>query len=289
MHNGIFTYQFICLIAGATLFAGTANMVHADEDRIPVGTVNGETIWLDEVMRQAERLPTKFRQAPMANYFDQLLTDMVDSRIAADAARAAKYDEKEEVASAMKTAADRILAESWIGDEIADDVNANAIKRAYQTYAADTASREQVTAAHILVATEDEAKAIITSLKSGADFAELAKNKSTGPSGPNGGSLGTFSRGQMVPAFENAAFMLEIGKFTTQPVQTQFGWHVIKVGGKEIAPAPTIDAMRDQLVQTLSTQALGRVLEELRATQDISLRSFDDIRKDALAAGKDKP
>ena len=171
----------------------------------------------------------------------------------------------------MKTAADRVLAESWIGEKISSDVNDAAIEKAYQTFVADTASREQVTAAHILVATEDEAKAIITSLKEGADFAELAKSKSTGPSGPNGGSLGKFGRGQMVPAFENAAFALEDGKITTQPVQTQFGWHVIKVEVKKIAPAPTIEDMREQLVQTLSTQALGRVLEELRAKQKIVL------------------
>ena len=105
MRNGIFTYQFICLISGTILLAGTANVVEADEDRIPVGTVNGETIWLDDVMRQVERLPAEYRQAPMENYFDQLVTDMVDSKIAADAARAAKYDKREEIASAMKTAA----------------------------------------------------------------------------------------------------------------------------------------------------------------------------------------
>ena len=288
MRNGIFTYQFICLIAGAILFAGTTSMVQADEDRIPVGTVNGETIWLDDVMRQAERLPAKFRQAPMENYFDQLVTDIVDSKIAADAARAAKYDTKKEIAAAMKMAADRVLAESWIGEKISNDVNDSAIEKAYKTFVADTASREQVTAAHILVATEDEAKAIITSLGEGADFAELAKSKSTGPSGPNGGSLGTFGRGQMVPAFENAAFSLKVGKITMQPVQTQFGWHVIKVESKKIAPAPRIEDMREQLVQTLSTQALGRVLEELRAKQEIKLRSFDDIRKDAMATDKQK-
>ena len=288
MRNGIITYQFICLFVGAALFAITTNMVQAKENRIPVGTVNGETIWLDDVMRQAERLPAKFRQAPMENYFDQLLTDMIDSRIAADAARAAKYDKREEIASAMRIAADRVLAESWIGEKITSDVTDEAIKKAYKTFVADTASREQVTAAHILVATEDEAKAIIAALNEGADFAELAKNKSTGPSGPNGGSLGKFGRGQMVPAFENAAFALADGKVTPQPVQTQFGWHVIKVESREIAPAPTITAMRDQLVQTLSTQALGRVLEELRAEQNIKLRSFEDIRKDAVAAGKDE-
>jgi peptidyl-prolyl cis-trans isomerase C len=288
MRNGIFTHRFICLFAGAALFAGSATMVRAEEGRISVGTVNGETIWLDDVMRQAERLPTKLREAPMANYFDQLVTDMVDARIVADAARAASFDTKEGIASAMKTAADRVLAELWIGDKIAGDVTDKAIKKAYETFAADTASREQVKAAHILVATEDEAKAIITLLEGGSDFAEVAKNKSTGPSGPNGGSLGTFGRGQMVPAFENAAFALKNDKFTKQPVQTQFGWHVIKVESKEITPAPTIDAMRDQLMQAISTQALGRVLEELRAKQNIKLRSFDDIRKDALAADKNK-
>ena len=288
MRNVTFPYQLLCLVVGTTLFAGTVNIVQAEERRIPVGTLNGETIWLDEVMRQAERLPAQFRQTPMANYFDQLLADMVDSRIAANAARAEKYDTKEEIVLAMKTAADRVLAESWIGDKIADDVNEKAVEKAYQIFAADTASREQVTAAHILVATKDEAISIVDSLESGADFAELAKSKSTGPSGPNGGSLGTFGRGQMVPAFENAAFTLEIGKFTKKPVQTQFGWHVIKVEAKETAPAPTIDAMRDQLIQTLSTQALGRVLEELRAKQKISLRSFNDIRKDVMAAEKDK-
>ena len=286
MRNGIFTYQFICLLAGTILLAGTAQLVQAGEDRIPVGTVNGETIWLDDVMRQAERLPAKFRQAPMENYFDQLVTDMVDSKIAADAARAAKYDTNKEIAAAMKTAADRVLAESWIGEKIKSEVNDAAIEKAYKIFVADTASREQVTAAHILVATEDEAKAIIASLQEGADFAELAKSKSTGPSGPNGGSLGQFGRGQMVPAFENAAFALEVGNITRQPVQTQFGWHVIKVESKKIAPAPKIEDMREQLVQTLSTQALGRVLEELRAKHEIKLRSFDDIRKDAMAADK---
>jgi peptidyl-prolyl cis-trans isomerase C len=236
-------------------------------------------------MRQAERLPDEFRQTPLANYFDQLVTDMVDARIAADAARTTKHDKKDDVAAAMKVAADRVLAESWLGEKVAGEVNDAAIENAYQKFVADSASREQVTASHILVETEDDAKAVIAALEKGEDFAELAKTKSTGPSGPNGGSLGTFGRGQMVPAFENAAFALGDGSFSKAPVQTQFGWHVIKVDKKAIAPAPTLDAMRDQLVQNLSTQALGRVLEELRASQDIKIRSFADIRKDAMAAG----
>ena len=139
-----------------------------------------------------------------------------------------------------------------------------------------------MTASHILVETEAEANAVISALQDGGDFAELAKEKSTGPSGPNGGVLGTFGRGQMVPAFETAAFNLAIGSYSDTPVQTQFGWHVIKVASKDIAPAPDLENMRAQLANNLSTQTLGRLLEELRASQDIQLRSFADVRKDAM-------
>ena len=141
-----------------------------------------------------------------------------------------------------------------------------------------------MTASHILVETEAEAKAVIAALHDGSDFAQLAKEKSTGPSGPNGGALGTFGRGQMVPAFETAAFNLAIDSYSDTPVQTQFGWHIIKVSGKDIAPAPDLEAMRAQLENNLSTQTLGRLLEELRASQDIQMRNFADVRKDAMDA-----
>ena len=137
-----------------------------------------------------------------------------------------------------------------------------------------------------MVETETEATALITALQQGADFAELAKEKSTGPSGPNGGALGTFGRGQMVPAFETAAFNLAPGSVSDTPVQTQFGWHVIKVESKEIAPAPDLQDMRAQLANNLSTQTLSRILEELRARQDIQLRRFAEIRTDAMNAAK---
>ena len=81
MRNGIFAHQFIGLVTSVVLFACLGMMAHANDDRIPVGTVNGETLWLDDVMRQAERLPDEFRQTPLANYFDQLVTDMVDAQI----------------------------------------------------------------------------------------------------------------------------------------------------------------------------------------------------------------
>ncbi|MDC1382146.1 peptidylprolyl isomerase [Candidatus Puniceispirillum sp.] len=285
MHSTIFTRQITYFLLFVGFLAGMGSVVYAQQARVVVGTVNGETIWLDDVMQQVERLPAEFQKAPIANYFDQLVADIVDARIAANEARAFKYHTKESVASAMKIAADRILAESWLGEKVSTSLSDESIQQAYETFVADTASRQQVTASHILVATEEESKEVIALLESGEDFSKLAKTKSTGPSGPNGGSLGTFGRGQMVPAFENAAFELNDGSFTKEPVQTQFGWHVIKVEQKTTPPAPTIDVIREQLVQTLSTQALGRILEGLRAKQDIKLRSFADIRNDAMAVG----
>ena len=144
------------------------------------------------------------------------------------------YDKKPEIATAMQMAANRVLAESWLAEKVRAEITETAIQNAYDKFVADTASREQVTASHILLETEADARAVIAALQDGGDFAELAKAKSTGPSGPNGGALGTFGRGQMVPAFETAAFSLAAGSYSNTPVQTQFGWHVIKVDGKDI-------------------------------------------------------
>nr|ADI19012.1 parvulin-like peptidyl-prolyl isomerase [uncultured alpha proteobacterium HF0070_05I22] len=275
-HFGYGTLAAVCL----------ASTIAQANEQISVGTVNGKDIWLDDVLHAAERLPQEFQQTPLENYFSQLVADIIDSQLAATAARFDAYDKKPEVAAAMQLAANRVLAESWLAEKVRAEITETAIQSAYDKFVADTASREQVTASHILVETEAEAKAVIAVLQDGGDFAELAKEKSTGPSGPNGGALGTFGRGQMVPAFETAAFSLTIGSYSDTPVQTQFGWHVIKVDGKDITPAPDLEAMRAQLANNLSTQTLGRLLEELRASQDIQLRSFADVRKDAMGAAQ---
>ena len=254
------------------------------QDRIAVATLNGETIWLEEVMRAVEGLPQEYRQAPMDTYFDQLVAEVIDTRLAAAAGYEANLDNDKAVAEAMKMAADRILAEAFLSATINSQITDEAIMSAYDAFVADTASREQVTASHILVETEEAAQEIIAKLNDGADFATLAKENSTGPSGPNGGALGTFSRGQMVPAFETAAFAMPVGSFSAEPVQTQFGWHVISVSDRSVQPAPEMEAMRAQLSNNLSRQHLGRLLETLRADAVIDLRSFEDIRKDAQAA-----
>ena len=281
------THRLTNLIAWAFWTLGCAGLAIA-ETRIPVASVNGETIWFNDVLDQAERLPNEFRQMPLENYFEQLVVEMIDARLAAAAARNDKFHETDDIAAAMNQAADRVLAEKWISNKVTTEINEASVEKAYQKFISDTASREQVTASHILVETEDDAKSIITELNNGADFVTLAKTKSTGPSGPNGGALGTFGRGQMVPAFEAVAFSLADGAISSAPVQTQFGWHVIRVESKTIAPAPSLDDVREKLIQNLSTQVVGRVLEELRTTQNIKVRSLEEIRADVISAQKDQ-
>lgn len=278
-----FISYFVSVLSSVFLLsAGIVAGAHA-QDRIAVATLDGETIWLEEVLRAAEGLPQEYRQAPMDTYFDQLVLEVVDTRLAAKAGHGAKLNEDAAVAEAMRQAADRVLAEAYLSATIADQMTEEAIVAAYDAFVADTSSREQVTASHILVETKEAAMGIIDMLNDGADFAEIAKEKSTGPSGPNGGSLGNFGRGQMVPAFEAAAFSLPIGSFSGEPVQTQFGWHVIKVSDRAIAPAPGLEEMRGQLANNLSRQSLGRLLESLRASANFNVRNFDDIRKEAAA------
>ena len=253
------------------------------QDRIPVATLNGETIWLDEILAIAETLPPEYQQAGLPGLYPQLIDEVVNARLSAAAGRAAGLADDDRVAEAMQAAANRVLGDTYISRAVEADITDEAIANAYEIFAADTASREQVTASHILLKTEEEARSVIAALNDGADFATLAKEKSTGPSGPNGGALGAFGRGQMVPAFESAAFEMTEGSYSADPVQTQFGWHVIKVDSKSIMPAPSLEEMGPQLVQNLQRQSFARIVETLRSGASIETRPFEDVVADAQA------
>jgi len=256
----------------------------AQEQKITVAEVNGEAIFLDEVMRIAEQLPAEIKQQPLPNYFVRIIDDIIDSRLAAAAGNQAGLTNNPEVLAQMSIAAQRVLAEAYITTELRKVITEAELQKAYQLFISDETAREEIKARHILVASEVEAKAIIAELNNGADFASLAKQKSTGPSGPNGGDLGYFMRGAMVPSFENAAFGLEVGSHSASPVQTQFGWHVIKLEDRKISQAPSFDELRGQLQTNLANQALSRIIESLRAPASISRLSFDEVRAATQAA-----
>ena len=276
-------YLPVLVLAGGLVMAAPVPNAFSQE-RILVAKLNGEDIYLDEVLGLVEKLPDEIRQQPLETYFDRLIDDIVDSRLAAAAGNEAGLTNDERVIEQMSIAAQRVLAEAWINSELRKSITDEAVQQAYDIFVADEQSRHEVRARHILVKEKAEAEAVIAELQGGADFAELAKKRSTGPSGPNGGDLGYFPRGAMVPAFENAAFALEAGSFTQTPVQTQFGWHIILVEEKRIAEAPTIEELAPQLRQNLISQNLGRLLDSLRTNARIERRPFADIRLEAQAS-----
>ena len=254
------------------------------QEKISVGSVNGEPMYLDEVMQLTEQLPDEYRRQPLESYYPNLVAEIANTKLGAKAATDANLQDNELVQDAIRIATERILAEAYFATEMRKMVTDEEIQSAYDRFIADSDSREEISARHILVNEKQEAVDLISKLKDGADFATLAQEFSTGPSGPKGGDLGYFGRGQMVPDFEVAAFDLEIGTFTAEPVQTQFGWHVIKLEDKRTQPAPTLEEMRSQIAQGLSQQALARLIEELRKDADIVERSFADVRAEAEAA-----
>ena len=254
------------------------------QEKITVGSVNGTPMYLDEVMQLTEQLPDEYRRQPLESYYPNLVAEIANTKLGAKAATDANLEDNELVQDAIRIATERILAEAYFATEMRKMVTDEEVQAAYDRFIADSDSREEISARHILVNEKEEAVDLIAKLNDGADFATLAQEFSTGPSGPKGGDLGYFGRGQMVPDFETAAFGLEIGTFTSQPVQTQFGWHVIKLEDKRTQPAPTLEEMRSQIGQGLSQQALARLIEELRKDAEINVRSFADVRADAEAA-----
>ena len=268
---------FTLIIGLSPLGLSKLSLAQTSEE-ISVATVNGTEIQLKEILDLIEQLPEEYQNQPLTNYFDQMVDEVINTKLAAEAGQKSALSGDPKVIAAMRIAAQKVLAENWLRTELAKSVTEEAIEKAYDAYVADTASREEVKASHILLADEQTAISAIQKLKDGADFSELAQEISTGPSGPNGGDLGYFGRGAMVPVFEQAAFELEIGSFTSSPVQSQFGWHVIKLFDKRISEAPSQEDMSQQLIQNITKLSFARIIETLRADAEIEKTSLSDIQ-----------
>ena len=269
------------LVATAFISAATFAPAAMAQDRIEVGSLNGQPIFLDELITVLSTLPAQVQQAPLDQTYVQLINEVANVRLAAELGRDDDLLRDDNVELAVEFQTNRILANVYLQRAVQDEITDEAVETAYDAYVANEGSRQQVEASHILVGSEDEANDIIDELNDGANFAQLARSRSTGPSASDGGSLGSFGRGEMVPAFENAAFSLSPGSYSNTPVQTPFGWHVIMVEGRVADQALPLDDVRNEIEQFLANQAIGRIVQDLRAGSSIVSRPFEDIADDA--------
>jgi peptidyl-prolyl cis-trans isomerase C len=197
-----------------------------------------------------------------------VLSFLIDMKIVAKAAEDKKVQDGEEFKRRIAFARNRLLMDSLLASEGKAATTDDALKKVYEDASKQISGEQEVHARHILVETEDEAKAVEDELKKGADFAELAKKKSKDPGSADGGDLGFFTKDQMVPEFANVAFSLEPGKIS-DPVKSQFGWHVIKVEEKRSRKAPDFDQVKSQVETYVTRKAQADYVTKLREAAKI--------------------
>ena len=229
-----------------------------------VANVNNEDISLETMIHAMNELPPEIQSQPFMSYYEDLLERVIDIKLFAQEGKKMKLDEEPSVRAAIDFVIEKVLMQAFLSKYVQENIKEENLKASYSNFIADETSREEIKASHILMDTESEAIDVINMLNDGDDFAELAKNKSTGPSGPSGGDLGWFKRGQMVPPFEKAAFSLNKNEITQIPVQTQFGWHVIKIFDKRIPETPSYENMKSKLIQDLERKIVSKKIQDLR-------------------------
>src|SRR6202521_2331629 len=245
----------IILLAGHPLRADDANPVLAK--------VNGSEIRQSDLTLAEEELGPSLAQMDAATKKDNVLAFLIDMKIVAKAAEDKKIENNEDFKKRLAFTRNRLLMDSLLATEGKAATTDEAMKKVYEDASKQITGEQEVHARHILVESEDEAKAVEDELKKGADFAELAKKKSKDPGASDGGDLGFFTKDQMVPEFSAVAFALEPGKIS-DPVKSQFGWHVIKVEEKRNRKAPDFEQVKGQIETYVTRKAQADYVAKLR-------------------------
>ncbi|MCT4559070.1 MAG: peptidylprolyl isomerase [Pelagimonas sp.] len=247
-------------------------------DRV-VATVNGTEITLGHMLMARASLPEQYQQLPDAALWDGIVEQLVQQEALAQTPQA---EETKRMQLALDNERRSLLAAEAVAAIAKSAVTDEAVQAAYDAEYQSGEQGREYNASHILVETEEAATAIVAELTAGADFEETAKEKSTGPTGPNGGSLGWFSAGMMVEPFQKAVEALQAGEISG-PVKTQFGWHVIKLNESRIKEAPTLEQVRAQLEAQLQQDAVQTRIDELVRTGQITRVTASEIDPSILS------
>ena len=246
-------------------YAGVARA--ADEDPV-VARVNGVDIRQSDLAFAEEEIGGNMPTIPPEQKRDYLINYLVDVIVLSQAAEKQKLGDRPDVKRRLAFDHNRLLMESLLQDAGKSALSDEAERKVYDEAVKQVKNEEEVHARHILVPTEDEAKAILAQLQGGADFATLAKEKSKDPGAAEGGDLGYFTKEQMVPEFSEVAFKLGKGQLS-DPVKTQFGWHIIKVEDKRTRPTPTFEQVKPQIENYVAHRAQAEMVENLRKSATV--------------------
>lgn len=270
-------------VAAAALALSLGTSLFAQDSTDPdlgtvVATVNGETITLGHIVVARATLPEQYQTLPA----DVLFRGILDQLISQTAlAQSFEGDLPDRVTLSLDNETRSLVAAEVVEQILADAVTPEAVDNLYQERYILQDQGQEYSAAHILVETEETANEIKTDLDGGADFAALAREKSTGPSGPRGGDLGWFGKGVMVPEFEAAVTSLEPGQISN-PIQTQFGWHIVKLNEIRKADAPELETVRAELEQEVRNMVMEQSIEALTEQADIDKSGADALDPEVM-------
>ena len=238
-----------------------------------VAKVDGKEITRVDVYRYIKSMPQNLQQLPAQAVYPLALEQTINTRIVQNKANAANLMEDPEVLQQIEMAKQQIARNVYLQREVGNKITADKVKKAYDEFIKKQPDVKERKASHILLPTKEEAEAAIKRSNEGADFAELAKELSTGHTGPKGGDLGYFSKEDMVPEFAEAAFSLKKGAVSAEPVKTQFGYHVIKVTDVRDQPKPTLEEMTPAIEAELRRETLEEMIAEWR--ENVKVEQFD--------------
>lgn len=251
-----------------------------------VARVDGEAILLSDLAAAVRDLPEEIRGAPTQMLYPLLLDQMIAGRAVTAAARRAGLEQDAEVRARIRRAEEQELQQAWLSREIASRVDDAAVRARYDREIAGRPAEEEVRARHILVPTESEARAALNEIRGGADFMAVAQRRSTGPGAREGGDLGFFRRADMVPEFAEAAFQLQPGQVSQNPVRSPFGWHVIKVEERRTAAPPPFDEVSQAIRQQLMEAEVQAAVERARTAARIERFNLDGTAPRAIDAAE---
>jgi peptidyl-prolyl cis-trans isomerase C len=270
----------LALTLGVALTA-VPHLARAQKQDDPVlARVNGAEIKQSDVDIADADIGQSLPQPPGDARKEAIVAYLIDVAILAQAASAKKLETSPEYVSRLAYAKNKVLMETLLNDITKTAATEAEMKKLYDESVAKMQPEEEVRARHILVKTEAEAKDVLAKVKGGADFEKLAREISIDPSAKaNGGDLEYFTKGQMVAEFSEAAFKLDKGQ-VSEPVKTQFGFHIIKVEDKRTKPLPKYDEVKEQVQAFVVRKAQAELIMKLRTEAKIE----NLVKKEAPAA-----
>ncbi|MEQ6249472.1 peptidylprolyl isomerase [Sulfitobacter sp. HNIBRBA3233] len=265
-------------LAAALAMPAAAQDNKSTDPTTVVATVNGTEITLGHMVAAWASLPEQYQQLPEDVLFSGILKQLIEQT-----ALSQDFDGElpPRVDILLENERRSLIAGENINAVMGADLDEADVQAAYEETYGEGSQEPEYNASHILVETEEAALEVQKQLADGADFATVAREKSTGPSGPNGGELGWFGKGAMVPEFENAVLELEAGE-VSDPVKTQFGWHIVKLNETRIPDAPALEEVREEIELQLRQTIAQQKIEETVAAAEVDRSGEDSVDPAAI-------